>query len=137
MKFLTLILLSFNCYAINITEERVRLLPPSSPATGVFMTLTNASKQDRFLIKALSDRAKKVELHNHIMEGGMMKMREVEKIKIPAKGKVTLKPGGLHIMLIGLSKPLQEGEKIPLTLVFKDGLKKAIEPEVKKIKVQH
>jgi copper(I)-binding protein len=66
--------------------------------------------------------AERVEVHNMSMDGGVMTMRPVEGgLEIPAGGAVELKPGGLHLMLIGLKAPLTEGGSVPLTLVFDNG----------------
>ena len=62
--------------------------------------------------------AKKVELHTMSMEGGVMRMRPLAAIDIPAGQTVTLSPGGMHIMLLGLTQPLREGQSFPLTLSF-------------------
>lgn len=62
--------------------------------------------------------AKAAELHQHINENGVMRMRPVEKIAIPAKGSLLLAPGGYHLMLLNLKTPLQEGQLLPLTLRF-------------------
>lgn len=62
--------------------------------------------------------AKQAELHNMTMEGGVMKMRPLTDVDLPANQPVTLKPGGTHIMLMGLTRPLKPGETFPLTLSF-------------------
>ena len=111
---LLIMLLSFNAFALEFQNARVRLLPPSTPATGVFVDIINPHDFDVTLVKAKSSRAKRVELHTHIKENGMMMMREVPKIIIPAKGSTQLKPGSFHIMLIGLTKPLKLNEEIPI-----------------------
>ena len=58
-------------------------------------------------------------IHNHINDKGIMKMRAVKQIAIPANGSIKLQHGGFHIMLMGLKKPLREGDKFDLTLIFK------------------
>lgn len=70
------------------------------------------------LVSASSPAAGRVELHTHIMDGDVMKMRQVEKIAVPAGGSAVLKPSGDHIMLFDLKAPLKEGDRLPLTLVF-------------------
>jgi periplasmic copper chaperone A len=83
-----------------------------------FVTLRNPGDTADKLLSASSDVAGKVELHAHINDNGVMKMRPVPEIEVPAKGSVTLAPGGFHLMLIGLKAPLTEGQHVPLTLVF-------------------
>ena len=70
------------------------------------------------LVSASSPAAGRVELHTHIMDGDVMKMRQVEKIAVPAGGSAIMKPSGDHIMLFDLKAPLKEGDRLPLTLVF-------------------
>ncbi|MCF6199104.1 MAG: copper chaperone PCu(A)C [Hyphomicrobiaceae bacterium] len=85
-----------------------------------FLTITNSGKQDDVLIGASSGIAKRTELHTHIRDGQIMRMRRVEGgIKVPMGGAARLQPGGFHIMFIGLAKPLKNGDVFPLTLIFK------------------
>jgi hypothetical protein len=85
------------------------------------MILHNHGIKERSVVAAYSDVAAAVELHNHIMEDGMMKMRRVDAIVIPGHGEVVLQPGGSHIMLIGLTRSLEMGEKVAIELEFADG----------------
>lgn len=91
----------------------------SAGANGVgYMTLRNRGTQPDRLVSASSAAARAVELHAHIREGDVMRMRPVTDIPIPAGGAVTLQPSGLHLMLIGLAEPLRRGTEIPVTLRF-------------------
>jgi copper(I)-binding protein len=91
-----------------------------------FMQIANDGKADR-LIEARSDIARKVELHIHIFDNGIAKMREVEGgIPLPAGETVNLQRGGLHVMFIGLTRPMTSGESFPLTLVFENGEEKML-----------
>lgn len=84
-----------------------------------YMTITNHGTAADELVAAASPVAGKAELHTHIAEGDIMRMRPVGEIDLGAGQSAMLKPGGLHIMLIGLKAPLKEGEQFPLTLTFK------------------
>ena len=97
-----------------------------------YMILRNSGDTADRLVKAESDVAGAVELHKSSMEGGMMKMAPVENIEVPAKGQAELKPGGLHVMLIGLKRDLKAGEKIKLKLQFEKAGMQEIEAEVRK-----
>ncbi len=100
-----------------VSEPWVRLLPPTQPNTAAYMTLRNLTDADLQIVAAESPVARVTELHDHVEDtAGMMRMREVEAIVIPAHGKVELKPGGLHVMLIDLLEPLQQGQPVPITL---------------------
>jgi hypothetical protein len=93
---------------------------PTAPGVGVgvgYMVIVNAGKADA-LVAASTPVAERVELHQTRMDGGMMKMRRVEKVEVPAGATVRLEPGGLHMMLIGLKQPLAEGAKLPVVLRF-------------------
>ena len=104
-------------------------------ATGAFMEITAGA--DSALIGASSPAAKSVEIHEMAMEADVMKMRAVKSVALPAGKVVQFKPGGYHIMLIGLAKPLQKGETVPieLSLQGKDGKRSTlkIQAEVREL----
>ena len=104
--------------AISIKGAWSRATPPGAPAGVVFLTLVNGGAEDDALVAASAGVAKAVELHSHVMEGEVMRMRQVPSIAVPAGQSVALAPGGLHIMLIGPTQPLAEGSSFPLTLTF-------------------
>ena len=97
----------------------------------VYVTLTNPSTREQSLVSASSDAAKTVELHQTTSEAGVMKMRPVTSIRIPPGGKVEMKPGGYHVMLIGLTHDLKPGDKVPVTLKFDQGPEVQVEAPVK------
>ncbi|MFM2042906.1 MAG: hypothetical protein RLY86_1482 [Pseudomonadota bacterium] len=102
---------------VTVGDAFVRAGAAQATAGAAFMTLTSPTS-DR-LIAASSPVAERVELHTHIMDGGIARMRKVEGgIDLPAGAPVALQPGGLHIMLIGLKQPLREGETIQVALTF-------------------
>jgi hypothetical protein len=121
--------------ALTIQDPYVRLAPPHAPATGAFMLIKNTGNSDRQLVKAESNVAKTVQLHNHINENGVMKMREVPNIDIPANAQAELKPGSYHVMLIDLTTPLNEGDSVPLTLHFDDGSSQQVSAPVRKLQM--
>lgn len=118
---------------ITIQNPYVREVPPMAMATGSFMLLKNNSGNNIDVVKADSDIAEKVELHTHTHENGMMKMRQVPHITIPANGKTALKPGGYHVMLIGPKQALKQGQSVSIQLTFKDGSHKIISAPVKSV----
>jgi copper(I)-binding protein len=130
--------LSFSAMANQATDLEVenpfvREMPPMAPATGAFMTFINPTESEITVIKAQSDAAKKVELHTHIHDNGVMRMREIPEIKVPAMGQAELKPGGLHIMLINPTRKLTEGDRVDIVITFQDGSEKVIQAPVRKI----
>lgn len=88
---------------------------------GAFMTLRNAGGQPDRLLSASSPAARAVELHATMRDGDVMRMRPVQAIEVPAGGSVTLQPGGLHVMLIGLVNAAEPGATVPLILNFERG----------------
>jgi len=84
---------------------------------GGFLKITGGSGADK-LVSASAGVSKMVELHTMEMDGNVMRMRQVDGIAVPAGGTVELKPGGLHIMFMGLTQTLKAGDKFPLTLKF-------------------
>lgn len=110
-------------FAHDYTTGPLKIGHPWARATvaatgGAFLSIENTGTAPDRLLRASSDVAGKVELHTHIKDGDVMRMRAVEAIDLPAGQKVMLQPGGYHIMLFGLKRPLKEGERFPLTLEF-------------------
>ena len=118
---------------ITASDPYVRAMPPGQPNTGAFMLLTNAAQAAHSVVGASSPVAEVLELHSHVMEDGMMKMRQVPQIDVPAGGSAELKPGGLHIMLINLKQPLALDQEVPITLKFEDGSSREITAPVRAI----
>ncbi len=114
---------------IMVKEPWARGTPKSG---GAFMMIHNMGGQDR-LVGVKGDVANKIQLHQTVMEGGMMKMKHVHGIDVPAKGMATLQPGGYHVMMMGLKKPLMVGHSFPLTLVFEKAGELKIDVEVRKL----
>jgi copper(I)-binding protein len=112
--------------AAAVDAPWARPTAPGAKVGGAFMTLVGGKEADR-LVAGSSPVAAAVELHTHVMDGSVAKMRAVPAIDVPAGGRVELKPGGLHVMLINLKAPLKAGETIPLKLRFE----KAGEVDVK------
>ncbi|MDA0149060.1 copper chaperone PCu(A)C [Vibrio sp. LaRot3] len=110
-----------------------RATPPNAATSAVFVELMNHSDTDRAIISASTSVAGKVELHDVIHEGDVMKMRQVDQIKVPAQETVSLKPGSLHIMLFELNKPLIEGEAIEVEISFANGEKQTFTAPIKKV----
>ncbi len=110
--------------ARDITAGDLTILNPWTRAAGAnangaaFMRLRNAGAQPDRLISASTPVARVVELHTVIREGDAMRMRPVQDIAVAPGQTVELRPGGFHVMLIGLNAPLAQGTRVPLTLRF-------------------
>ncbi len=115
---------------VSVQDPYVRLAPPNAAATAAFMVIRNTGDKDVKVVKADNPVSKATELHTHLNEGGVMKMRPVQAIEIKAKGEAVLKPGGLHVMMIDLKAPMKEGDSVPITLTFDDGSSKQVDAKV-------
>jgi copper(I)-binding protein len=114
---------------VTVTDPWVRGTVAGQRATGAFMKLTPAA--DQKLVAAASPVAKIVEIHEMAMDGGVMKMRAIPKLALPAGKATELKPGGYHVMLMALDRTLAEGETVPITLTFEDAAGKRQTVEIK------
>jgi hypothetical protein len=100
--------------------------------SAVYMVLANGGAEADSLVAAQADVSNAIEIHETVMEGDVMRMKQVEGgIEVPAGGQVELKPGGYHVMLIGLTRDLNVGDKFPVTLEFASGAKLQVEAEVR------
>ncbi|WP_299017917.1 copper chaperone PCu(A)C [uncultured Photobacterium sp.] len=108
----------YNSGQLHIDHPWSKQVPPSSSVAAAFFEISNKGNENDTLIRAESPIAGKTELHAHIHEDGMMKMREVEEIVVPANGSKNLKPGSYHIMFFDLQNTPKLGERFPLTLHF-------------------
>ena len=106
--------------AISAESPMVRQPIPGKTMTAAFMVLKNHTDSDETLTSASARWAGRIELHTHKHENGVMKMRQVDSIKVPANGSVTLQPGGLHLMIFDVQQPLPAtvGGELPLELCF-------------------
>lgn len=122
---LSLLLAGTDARAADIAVEQpwARATPGRAPTGAVYLTLANRGKDSDRLIGATSPAAGRAELHSHEANdtghaGHMAEMRPVAEIEVKPGGRVSLKPGAFHVMLIGLKAPLKEGDHFPLTLRF-------------------
>jgi copper(I)-binding protein len=102
---------------VEVSGAWARATTSSAKVGGVFLTLKASGTPDR-VVSVSSPMAEKVELHETISEGGVMKMREVPQLVVSPAAPTVLRPGGYHMMLLGLKKPLNRGETFPLTVTF-------------------
>lgn len=102
-----------------VSDAYARSANPQSGAA--FMTISNPGTTDCTLVAATGDAAERIELHTHLEEAGVMKMaRDEDGFVIPAGGSHALERGADHVMLLGLSQPLADGDVVSLTLDFGD-----------------
>ena len=119
---------------LHIDHPWARATAPQAQNGAAYFTVTNHGSAADRLIEASSPVAATVELHTHDVDSqGVMRMREVEAIDLPAGEATALRPGGLHVMLIGLGDRLVEGEAFPLTLVFEEAGVVEVEVQVEAV----
>ena len=119
---------------LHIDHPWARATAPQQQNGAAYFTVTNHGNTADRLVAAASPVAATVELHTHAVDSeGVMRMREVQSIEVPAGEAAALRPGGLHIMLIGLENRLVEGEAFPLTLVFEAAGEIEVEVQVEAV----
>ena len=116
---------------LSIDDAWVAEAPPVAPVMGGYMKIENVTNKRISITSASCPDFEKVEIHEMSMSGSMMKMRQIEKLDVPANGKVELKPGGYHLMLIKPKQSFKKGDTLTVTLYTTDGQSQAIKMEVK------
>ena len=103
---------------LSFSDPWIRGSAPGQSNGAGYVVIENKASEPIALVSVTSDRAHRMELHTIVREGNVAKMQEVERIEVPANGSVELKPGGFHIMFIGLTEPFVAGQEVPLQLNF-------------------
>jgi len=116
--------------SLKIEQPWARATPGGAKTGAAYVTLESAAPDA--LVSASTPVAEKAEVHTNMQEGGVMKMMPVEEVPLDPGKRVELKPGGEHIMLMGLKRPLKEGDHFPLTLTFRNAGKREVEVRVEK-----
>lgn len=101
---------------LRIDQGYAREMPPGQTNSAAFMTLVNSGERPLALVAADCDCSERAEIHAHRHQDGVMRMEKVDRLEVPAHGQVELKPGGYHLMLLGLKRPLRAGEQVNVTL---------------------
>lgn len=109
---------------VRIIDPWTRATPPGASVGAGYMTIANGTANPARVLGAEAEIADKVEIHAMSMDGGVMRMRPLAGgLEVPAFGEVALKPSGMHLMLIGLKRPLVEGETAAVTLLLDGGVR--------------
>ncbi len=103
---------------IEIENAWTRATPPGAETAAGYLTIRNKSSSPDHLIRAASPLAARVEMHVHLHDGDLMRMRQVQGYDIPARGSLELTPGVAHLMFVDIKRPFKQGEQIPVTLRF-------------------
>ncbi len=135
---LALLLLSFAAQALEVQNAHVRGLPPGQQNTAAFFEIHNPTDKAVTLRAGTSDAAARLEIHAHQHKDGMMAMRRQDSVEVPAEGRLRFVPGGLHLMLIDLQRPLADGDEVRFSLVDETGQEIGVAaPVVSVLKMQH
>lgn len=115
--------------AIAVEDAWARATAPGRTSSAAYFTIANTGGRDRLL--SVSSPAGAVSLHSTSMDGGVMRMRPLDALEIPADSTVELAPGGTHVMIAGLSEPLAAGSALPLDLTFERSGERRVNAEVR------
>lgn len=143
MKILTSIIISLLALAalaacgarasIAVSDAWLRPTLGTGRVSAAYMLIDNPTTSDDRLVAVISPIAASVELHQTLMMNGMLEMEPMSAIELPARGRVELKPGGAHIMLLGLTQELKPGDRVTLTLTFEKAKPLTISAEVRDV----
>jgi periplasmic copper chaperone A len=122
---------------IQVRHPWSRATPPGAKIAVAYMEIRNLGSQPDKLLSASSSVAQRVEMHVTQHEGEVMKMRQVKAFEVPARERYALRPGGSHLMLVGLAQPLKNGERFAMTLRFERAGELVIELEVQEAGSKH
>jgi copper(I)-binding protein len=115
---------------MQVRHPWTRATPPGAKVAAGYLEIRNLGKAPDRVTGASTPAAERVEFHMTTREGDVMKMREVQGFEVPARQRLTLRPGGLHLMIVGLKQPLAMGGRVPLTLRFERAGEIKVELEV-------
>jgi periplasmic copper chaperone A len=101
-----------------LSDAWSRATPPTANTGVAYVTVSNQGGEADRLVAVEATVAARAEMHMHLMDGDIARMRPVQAVDVPPSETIVFRPGGLHIMLVDLKAPLKEGEGLPLTLVF-------------------
>ena len=118
---------------LAVAHPWARATPASAKTGVVFMEIKSAARADDRLVAGRTKAAARVEIHRHVLENGIARMRPVASLPVPAGRSVVLEPSGHHLMLVGLAAPLKEGDTLPLTLIFEHAGEIEIEASIEPI----
>ena len=122
---------------LEIREPWSRATAPGAKVAAGYLEIRNAGAQPDRLLSASTSVAQRVELHVTQRDGDVMRMRQVKDLEIPARGRLALQPGGAHLMLVDIARPLKKGERVPLKLRFERSGEVEVELEVREIGASH
>lgn len=129
MKYVLLVVLSLigmssqaaQLSQLSTEQAKVRAIIPGATNTAGYLVITNNSDEDVTLVSASSSIAKRVEFHQHLHQGGLMKMIKLDDVTVPAKDKVVFESGGLHIMFLDVDPKMADDKEVQVRMTDKAG----------------
>ena len=128
---LVAVFLPFSAWSVEFSDAWMRAMPPGQPTAAAYVTLINDGAATVQVVGASSALASRVEIHESRQVDGMWRMRRLPQLELPPGGQVQLSPGGVHLMLFGLSAPLRAGDRLPLQLQLDSGEQLDVEVQVR------
>jgi periplasmic copper chaperone A len=119
---------------LTVKDPYIRAMPEGQKTTAAYLDIVNDSDKAIQLISVTSSVADKVELHEVVTTKGVAKMQQVKSITLAPKASTSLKPGGMHLMFMGLKEPLKPGSVVPVTLTFGDETSAVVDMTVRDIR---
>jgi len=122
---------------IQVRHPWARATPPGTTVAAGYLEIRNNGKEADRLLSATTPVAKRVELHVTEHSDHIAKMRQLRAFEVPGRERLTLSPGGAHLMLVDIVQPLKKGERFPLTLRFERAGELKVEVEVQELGARH
>jgi copper(I)-binding protein len=134
IAFVTFIIISVPGFAqpLHVTDAWIKNLPPAVPMRAGYMQLMNHDANTATIVSISSNAFKKVEIHQTINNDGVMSMHPIKSLVLEANGMVSLKPGGMHLMLMKPTRELKIGDEVEIVLQFDNDSSQVILMTVKK-----
>lgn len=117
---------------LNIDNAWIKHLPPTVPVRAGYMSIFNPGSEAVSIVSVTSDAFKNIEVHQTIMQDGLMRMEQVPDLTIGPNSQLKLEPGGLHLMMMHPTEPTSPGDKVQITIEMSDGSRQSLIFTVKK-----
>lgn len=106
---------------VSVKDPWIREAPPTARVLAAYASFHNTATEDDALVAVTTEAAGRVEIHTMSIRDGRMRMQAIPFLAVPAKGTAALDPGGAHLMIYDPKHVLRDGEKVPMTFVFRRG----------------
>lgn len=121
---------------LQVKDVWIQTAPPGVKVMAAYLEVKNTGKQQQTLTGVSSPAFGKIEIHRSVIHGNMAHMEHQKELPLPPGASVLLQQGGLHLMLMGVKKPLATGDQVPMTFVFGNGEKISVSAIVRSGKME-